>query len=126
MELEFITVGKIVNTHGIRGEVKLLPQGTEAETVARCRTLYIDGRPHVPAACRVHKGWHSGDQVLVLAAPDGVDLVGGVGEDLLHRAQDPAGGGVPGGEAHQLRIKKFSLWKLGVRAADGHGLVLQS
>ena len=27
MELEFITVGKIVNTHGIRGEVKLLPQG---------------------------------------------------------------------------------------------------
>ena len=30
MELEFITVGKIVNTHGIRGEVKLLPQGTEA------------------------------------------------------------------------------------------------
>ena len=32
MELEFITVGKIVNTHGIRGEVKLLPQGTEAET----------------------------------------------------------------------------------------------
>ena len=56
MELEFITVGKIVNTHGIRGEVKLLPQGTEAETVARCRTLYIDGRPHVPAACRVHTG----------------------------------------------------------------------
>lgn len=56
MELEFITVGKIVNTHGIRGEVKLLPQGTEAETVARCRTLYIDGQPHIPAACRVHKG----------------------------------------------------------------------
>ncbi|MDE6996858.1 MAG: 16S rRNA processing protein RimM, partial [Oscillospiraceae bacterium] len=27
MELEFITAGQIVNTHGIRGEVKLLPQG---------------------------------------------------------------------------------------------------
>ena len=51
MELEFITVGKIVNTHGIRGEVKLLPQGTEAETVARCRTLYTtDGPTSLPPA----------------------------------------------------------------------------
>ena len=30
MELEFITVGKIVNTHGIRGEVKLLPDSCSA------------------------------------------------------------------------------------------------
>ena len=26
MELEFITAGLVVNTHGIRGEVKVLPQ----------------------------------------------------------------------------------------------------
>ena len=31
MELEFITAGQIVNTHGIRGEIKILPQGVDAE-----------------------------------------------------------------------------------------------
>ena len=56
MRKQFLEAGKIVNTHGIRGEVKLLPQGTEAETLAQCRALYIDGRPHVPTACRVHNG----------------------------------------------------------------------
>ena len=43
MQLEFITAGQIVNTHGIRGEVKLLPQGVELDVLAECRTLYIDG-----------------------------------------------------------------------------------
>ena len=41
MELPFITAGQIVNTHGIRGEVKLLPQGVEAEELAGCKTFYI-------------------------------------------------------------------------------------
>ncbi len=56
MELEFIAAGQIVNTHGVRGEVKLLPQGVEAETLLLCGTLYIAGKPVVPAARRVHKG----------------------------------------------------------------------
>ena len=56
MELEFITAGQIVNTHGIRGEVKILPQGVEPELLAQCSPLYVDGRPLTPAACRLHKG----------------------------------------------------------------------
>ena len=56
MELEFITAGRIVNTHGIRGEVKVLPQGVEPALLARCDPLYVDGRPLVPTACREHKG----------------------------------------------------------------------
>ena len=56
MELEFISVGTIVNAHGIRGEVKLLPQGTEPEIIARCPTLYIGKTPYSPTARRVHKG----------------------------------------------------------------------
>lgn len=56
MELEFITAGQIVNTHGIRGEVKLLPQGVELDVLADCGTLYIGGKPYSPAARRVHKG----------------------------------------------------------------------
>jgi len=56
MELEFIAAGRIVNTHGVRGEVKLLPQGVDAETLLSCGTLYIAGQSVVPAARRVHKG----------------------------------------------------------------------
>ena len=56
MELEFITAGRIVNAHGIRGEVKLLPQGVGLDVLSRCRTLYIDDRPISPTACREHKG----------------------------------------------------------------------
>ena len=56
MELEFITAGQIVNTHGIRGEVKILPQGVEPDLLAECDTLYVNGAPHVLTAGRVHKG----------------------------------------------------------------------
>ena len=56
MELEFITVGSIVNTHGIRGEVKVLPQGMEAELLRGCKTLYINGTPCTVEFSRVHKG----------------------------------------------------------------------
>lgn len=56
MELEFITVGQIVNAHGIRGEVKLLPQGVGLDILARCRTFYIDGQAVTPTARREHKG----------------------------------------------------------------------
>ena len=56
MILEFIAAGQIVNTHGIRGEVKILPQGVEPEVLRRCGTLYIGGAPHTVTASRVHKG----------------------------------------------------------------------
>ncbi len=56
MELEFITVGQVVNTHGIRGEVKILPQGVEADLLRTCKTLYISDEAHKVAASRVHKG----------------------------------------------------------------------
>ena len=56
MELEFITVGQIVNTHGIRGEVKILPQGVDADLLRGCKTLYIGDHPCAVESSRVHKG----------------------------------------------------------------------
>ena len=56
MEQTFITAGTVVNTHGVRGEAKILPQGVEPELLAGCETLYLDGEPYTPAACRPHKG----------------------------------------------------------------------
>ena len=56
MELTMIRAGRIVNTHGVRGEAKILPQGVEPELLAGCGTLYLDGAPCTVSACRVHKG----------------------------------------------------------------------
>ena len=56
MECTFITAGQIVNTHGIRGEVKLLPQGVDLDLLAQCGVFYVDGAPYTAAACREHKG----------------------------------------------------------------------
>ena len=56
MELEFITAGQIVNAHGIRGEIKILPQGVDAELLHRVKNIYIDGEQRAVSASRVHKG----------------------------------------------------------------------
>ena len=56
MELEFITVGQIVNAHGIRGEIKILPRGIDPELLCRLKSIYIDGNTHSVTASRVHKG----------------------------------------------------------------------
>lgn len=56
MKLDFINAGQIVNTHGIRGEIKLLPQGVDAEDLTGCKTFHIGGQPWECAASRIHKG----------------------------------------------------------------------
>ena len=56
MELEFIHIGQIVNTHGIRGEIKLLPHSVDPDIIVRCKTMYIDGQAIAPRTRRVHKG----------------------------------------------------------------------
>ena len=55
MRPEFITVGAVVNAHGIRGEVKVNPAGFDPAFIASFRTLYIGGRETKVAAARVHK-----------------------------------------------------------------------
>lgn len=70
MELEFITAGQIVNTHGIRGEVKIVPWCDSPEFLCGFDTLYIDEAPVRLRAARPHKG-------NVLAALEGVDTVEG-------------------------------------------------
>lgn len=48
MELEFITAGRIVNTHGVRGEVKVLPQGVEPDLLAQCAPSMWTAAPSPP------------------------------------------------------------------------------
>ncbi len=55
MRQEFITVGTIVNAHGIRGEVKLNPSGFDPEFIADFDRLYIAGKETEVLHARVHK-----------------------------------------------------------------------
>ena len=65
---KFLEAGEIVNTHGIRGEVKILPWTDDAEFLRRFHTIYINERPYAVRSSFVHKG-------CVIAALEGVDDV---------------------------------------------------
>ena len=55
MKLENIKVGRIVNAHGIRGEVRVQPRDGDPAFLTRFKTFYIDGQPVSPTANHVHK-----------------------------------------------------------------------
>jgi len=65
MKQELIETGKIVNTHGVRGEVKILPWADSPEFLLDFDHFYIDGTEVEVLSARIHKG-------CVIAAFDGV------------------------------------------------------
>ena len=68
MRPEFIPVGRIVNAHGIRGEVKLNPEGCDPGFLTAFDTLYIAGEPVHVLSSRVHKS------VVLLTLPGVTDM----------------------------------------------------
>lgn len=66
MKNRYLEAGKIVNTHGISGEVKILPWADGPEFLLDFDTLYIDGQPVELKGARVHKN-------CVLAKLAGID-----------------------------------------------------
>ena len=68
MKNQFLEAGQIVNTHGIRGEVKIVPWCDSPEFLCQFEVLYLDGRPLKVRSARAHKG-------NVLAFLEGVDDV---------------------------------------------------
>ena len=65
MDKNFLESGKIINTHGIRGELKIEPWADSAEFLAALGRFFIDGSPIEVLKARVHKGF-------VIAALDGI------------------------------------------------------
>ena len=55
MKHRYLEAGKIVNTHGIAGEVKILPWADDPAFLLDFDTLYIDGQPVSLLGARVHK-----------------------------------------------------------------------
>ena len=66
MEQKFLEAGEIVSTHGIQGEVKILPWADGPEFLLDFKTFYLDGKPYAVRSARVHK-------TCVLAKLEGVD-----------------------------------------------------
>lgn len=70
MKKQYLEAGKIINTHGIRGEVKIMPYCDSAELLAEFDRLFI-GKEHKEievVRARVFKG-------TVIAKLEGIDTV---------------------------------------------------
>ena len=92
MRPEFIPVGHIVNAHGIKGEVKLNPEGVTPEFVAEFDTLYINGQAVRVKSRRVPKS------TLLLTLPEVEDMDAALalkGREVSVRREDAA---LPEGE----------------------------
>lgn len=56
MSKELLQAGKIVNTHALRGDIRIYPYCDSAEFLCEIPKLYIDNAPYKVTAARVHKG----------------------------------------------------------------------
>ena len=53
--MDFIQTGKIVNTHGIKGELKVESWARTPEELLTIHTLFIDNKPYKVQSSRIHK-----------------------------------------------------------------------
>ncbi len=51
---KYLEAGEIVNTHGIKGEVKMIPWADSVDFLKKFRTLYIDSKPVKVLSSRPH------------------------------------------------------------------------
>ena len=68
MKKQYLEAGRIVNTHGVRGEVKIEPWADDASFLTRFKRFYMDGKAVKILSIRVHK-------TMCIAALDGIDDV---------------------------------------------------
>ena len=66
METQLLETGEIVSTHGIQGEVKILPWADGPDFLLDFDTYYLKGKPYEVLSSRVHK-------TCVLARLKGID-----------------------------------------------------
>ncbi len=53
---KFLEAGEIISTHGVRGEVKILPWTDSVDFLRRFKTLYIGEKPYAVLHSFAHKG----------------------------------------------------------------------
>ncbi len=55
MKKQFLEAGKIVNTHGIRGEIKVQPWSDTPDFLCSFKNVYINEKQYKIKSARVHK-----------------------------------------------------------------------
>ena len=68
MKEQFLETGQIINTHGVRGEVKIMPWADSPDFLCQFDTLYLEGKPVKVLSARTNN-------TMVLASLEGVDTV---------------------------------------------------
>ena len=66
MKNEMLEIGQVVNTHGIRGELKIMPWCDDPQIFNELEYFYLNGERFDIKVCRLHKN-------CVLAAVSGID-----------------------------------------------------
>ncbi len=55
MKIDFLEAGEIVTTHGVRGEMKVMPWSDGPEFLTGFRRVRIDGTDYKVLSCRIQK-----------------------------------------------------------------------
>lgn len=55
MKLQYLEAGEIVTTHGVRGEMKVLPWADSPEFLLDYHRVRIDGVEYIVESCRIQK-----------------------------------------------------------------------
>lgn len=114
MQKKYLEAGEIVSTHGVQGEVKILPWTDGPEFLLQFDTFYLDGRPYAVRSARVHK-------TCVLASLEGIDTpeqgMALRGQARLHR---PGRGKAAGGQRFHCRSHWMSRAGRGRRRTWPH------
>lgn len=55
MKLQFLEAGEIVSTHGVRGEMKVLPWSDGPEFLTDYKRVRICGKDYIVESCRIQK-----------------------------------------------------------------------
>ena len=103
MRPDYITVGTVVNAHGIRGEVKVNPNGYDPAFIADFDTLYIGGKAVEVVSARVHKN------TVLLTLPGVEDMDAALalkGRDVAIRRVDAA---LPEGEFFDEELRDMTV-----------------
>ena len=89
MRLQFLEAGQIVTTHGVRGEVKLLPWADSPEFLVDFKRVVIDTKEYKVENCRIQKSCN----LLKLAGIDTVEAGQALRDKIVkvYRSDAPEG-----------------------------------
>ena len=110
---DYLEAGRIINTHGVRGEVKVEPWADSPDFLLRFKTFWVDGTAYPVVSARVHTRF-------VLIRFEGVETVEDAmrlkGRTLCFARADAK---LPAGTFFQADLIGFSVFDTRVGAVIG-------